>query len=75
MAADPESMRRQLLEDLVEAGELYLSLGDYVASHGMAKIPRGRIERNKIEPQLDMIVLKCDIWHKIRELAQKLPSV
>ena len=75
MVKDRESMRRELLEQIVEAGELYLNLGDYVRAHEMTKIPRGKIEKNKIEPQLDMIVLKNDIWHRIRELVQKIPSV
>ena len=75
MVKDPESIRRQLLEELVEAGELYLNLDDYIKAHGMAKIPRGKNRQNIIEPQLDVIVMKGDIWDRIRELGQKIPSV
>lgn len=63
----------QILEELVEAGELYLDLGEYIRAHEMAKIPRGKNRKNIIEPQLDMIVLRCDIWKRIKDLAQKLP--
>lgn len=69
MATD--ETRIKVLEELVEAGELYLNLEDYVKAHEMTKIPRGKI-RQKVEPGLDMIILKTDIWKKIRELAQKL---
>lgn len=69
MATD--KTRIKILEELVEAGELYLNLEDYIKAHEMTKIPRGKI-RQKVEPGLDMIILKIDIWKKIRELAQKL---
>lgn len=75
MVKDPESIRRQLLEELVEAGELYLNLDDYIKAHGMAKIPKGKNRQNIIEPQLDVIIMKSDIWDRIRELGHKLPSV
>lgn len=75
MVKDRESIRKELLEELVEAGELYLNLGDYIKAHGMTKIPRGKNRQNIIEPQLDDIIMKRDIWDKIKELAQKLPSV
>ncbi len=75
MAKDPESIRRQLLEELVEAGELYLNLDDYIKAHGMAKIPRGKIQKNIIEPQLDVILMKGDIWDKIKELGRKIPFI
>lgn len=75
MVKDPESIRRQLLEELVEAGELYLNLDDYIKAHGMAKIPRGKNRQNIIEPQLDVIIMKGDIWDRIRELGRKLPSI
>lgn len=75
MVKDPESIRRQLLEELVEAGELYLNLDDYIKAHGMAKIPRGKNRQNIIEPQLDVFILKNDIWIKIQELGRKLPSI
>ena len=74
MAKDKTSIRDQILEELVEAGELYLNLGEYIRAHEMTKIPRGKTQE-KVEPGLDMIILKCDIWKRIRELAQKLPSV
>ena len=66
--------RIKVLEELVEAGELYLNLEDYIKAHEMPKIPRGKI-RQKVEPGLDMIILKGDIWKKIRELAHKLHSL
>ena len=74
MASDEKSVRDKVLEELVEAGELYLNLGDYIKAHEMAKIPR-KENRSKIEPGLDMIILRSDIWKKIRELAQKIPSL
>lgn len=74
MASDEKSIRDQVLEDLVEAGELYLNLGDYIKAHEMTKIPRGKI-RQKVEPGLDMILLRSDIWKRIRELAQKIHSL
>lgn len=75
MVKDPESIRRQLLEELVEAGELYLNLGEYIKAHKMTKIPRGKNRQNIIEPQLDDIIMKRDIWDKIKELAQKIPFI
>ena len=74
MASDEKSIRDQVLEELAEACMLYLNLGDYIKAHEMTKIPRGKI-RHKVEPGLDMIVLRSDIWRKIRELAQKVPSL
>ena len=74
MASDEKSIRDQILEELAEACMLYLNLGDYIKVHEMAKIPRGK-NRSKVEPGLDMIVLRGDIWRKIRELAQKVPSL
>lgn len=74
MASDEKSIRDQVLEELAEACMLYLNLGDYIKAHEMAKIPRGKI-RSKVEPGLDMIVLRGDIWRKIRELAQKVHSL
>lgn len=74
MAKKQESVREQILEELVEAGELYLNLGEYVRAHEIAKIPR-KENRQKVEPGLDMIILRGDIWQKIRELAQKLHSL
>lgn len=74
MASDEKSVRDQILEELAEACMLYLNLGDYIKAHEMAKIPRGKI-RSKVEPGLDMIVLRGDIWRKIRELAQKIPTI
>ena len=74
MASDEKSLRDQVLEELVEAGELYLNLGDYIKAHDMPKIPR-KENRQKVEPGLDMILLRGDIWKHIRELAQKLPSL
>lgn len=74
MASDEKSVRDKVLEELVEAGELYLNLGDYIKAHEMPKIPSGK-NRSKVEPGLDMILLRSDIWRKIRELAQKLPSL
>lgn len=74
MASDEKSIRDQVLEELAEACMLYLNLGDYIKAHEMAKIPRGKI-RQKVEPGLDMIVLRGDIWKKIRELAQKVHSL
>lgn len=72
MATD--KTRIEVLEQLVEAGELYLHLGDYIKAHEMAKIPR-KENRQKVEPGLDMILLRGDIWKKIKELAQKILSV
>lgn len=72
MATD--ETRIKVLEELVEAGELYLNLEDYIKAHEMAKIPR-KENRQKVEPQLDLILLKCDIWKKIKELVQRLPSL
>ena len=72
MASD--ETRIKVLEELVEAGELYLNLGDYIKAHEMTKIPR-KENRQKVEPGLDMILLRSDIWEHIRELAQKLPSL
>ena len=72
MASD--ETRIKVLEELVEAGELYLNLGDYIKAHEMAKIPR-KGNRQKVEPGLDMILLRSDIWKRIRELAQKIPSI
>ena len=74
MASDEKSIRDQVLEELAEACMLYLNIGDYIKAHEMAKIPRGK-NRSKVEPGLDMIVLRGDIWRKIRELAQKIPSL
>lgn len=74
MASDEKSLRDQVLEELVEAGELYLNLGDYIKAHEIAKIPR-KENRQKVEPGLDMIILRGDIWKKIRELAQQLHSL
>ena len=74
MASDEKSIRDQVLEELAEACMLYLNLGDYIKAHEMTKIPRGKF-RSKVEPGLDMIVLRGDIWRKIRELAQKVPSL
>lgn len=74
MASDEKSIRDQVLEELAEACMLYLNLGDYIKAHEMTKIHRGKI-RSKVEPGLDMIVLRGDIWRKIRELAQKVHSL
>ena len=74
MASDEKSVRDKVLEELVEAGELYLNLGDYIKAHEMAKIPR-KENRSKVEPGLDMIILRSDIWKKIKDLAQKIPSL
>ena len=74
MAEKQKSLREEILEELVEAGELYLNLGEYIKAHEMAKIPR-KENRSKVEPGLDMILLRSDIWKRIRELAQKIPSL
>lgn len=74
MASDEKSIRDQVLEELAEACMLYLNLGDYIKAHEMAKIPR-KENRSKVEPGLDMILLRGDIWKRIRELAQKIPFV
>lgn len=74
MASDEKSIRDQVLEELAEACMLYLNLGDYIKAHEMTKIPRGK-NRSKVEPGLDMILLRGDIWRKIRELAQKIHSL
>ena len=75
MVENQKSLREEILEELVEAGELYLNLGEYIKAHEMAKIPRGKNRQNIIEPQLDMIILRGDIWKRIRELSQKIPSL
>ena len=75
MAENEKSIRDQVLEELVEAGALYLNLGEYIHAHDLAKLPRGKNRENIIEPSLDMIILRADIWKRIRELAQKLPFI
>ena len=72
MVENQKSLREEILEELVEAGELYLNLGEYIKAHEMTKIPRGKKCQNIIEPQLDMIILRGDIWKRIRELSQKI---
>ena len=74
MAKKQESIREQTLEELVEAGELYLNLGEYIHQAKIENFPRGKNQKN-IEPSLDMIILRGDIWRRIKKLAQKLLSI
>lgn len=70
MASDEKSIRDQVLEELAEACMLYLNLGDYIKAHEMAKIPR-KENRPKVEPGLDMIILRSDIWKRLKSLRKK----
>lgn len=74
MAENQKSVRDEVLEELVEAGELYLNLGEYIHQTDFEKLPSGKIRQN-FEPSLDMIILRSDIWKRIKKLAQKIPFV
>ena len=66
--------REEILEELVEAGELYLNLEEYIRISKIENFPSGK-NRENVSPGLDILILRSDIWRHIKDLAQKLPSL
>ena len=65
-------MRDEILEELLDAIEIYFALTDRISS---SVIHIGHKDGKDVEPALDYILMRDDLYERILETSRELPSL
>lgn len=65
-------MRDEILEELLDAIEIYFALTDRISS---SVIRLGHKDGKDVEPALDYILMRDDLYERILETSRELPSL